>query len=443
MNIIRQYERFADSTKYLIVEENLYDKILDNFIGFIGESSITIICDENTKRATGNDFRIFCKKNSIKIEYELVFPSIPELDSSYSNVEQIISILKSNDSIPVSIGSGTINDLVKRASFEVSREYAVIATAASVDGYASDGAALLYKGLKQTLPCPAPVFIAADLNVLTNAPIESASSGYADLIAKNPAGADWIIADLVKEDPINPKIWSLIQDNLLDLTAEPDQLLLKDSGVFKNVFKGLTIAGFAMQSMKRSRPVSGAEHLMSHVWEMENLIYNGKHVSHGFKVGIGSLATIALMETIMTNELTPGHIVTTVENWPTWDEREKDIRNQFKDMSDINSLIKINREKYITGDKLNIRLNLLLTNWDKLRIALRTHLLTYNDLKSRLFRAGCPVTPGDIGLTGEYIVKTYKKAQMLRNRYTILDLAFETGLLDICSESILNSEFYL
>ena len=48
--------------------------------------------------------------------------------------------------------------------------------------------------------------------------------------------------------------------------------------------------GFAMQSSKSSRPASGAEHQFSHLWDMQHHTHNGVAPSHGFKVGVATLA---------------------------------------------------------------------------------------------------------------------------------------------------------
>jgi len=60
-----------------------------------------------------------------------------------------------------------------------------------------------------------------------------------------------------------------------------------------------------------------------------------------------------------------------------------------------------------------------------------------------LEEAGCPVKPEDIGLSLEKVLETYAPAQMMRNRYTILDLAVETGLVDKAIEKISGSSQYL
>jgi glycerol dehydrogenase-like iron-containing ADH family enzyme len=58
---------------------------------------------------------------------------------------------------------------------------------------------------------------------------------------------------------------------------------LSEGEAVEAVFSGLAMTGFAMQITKSSRPVSGAEHLFSHIWEMENLEKDGIPVFHGLR----------------------------------------------------------------------------------------------------------------------------------------------------------------
>lgn len=435
MNSIEEFGDFTDTTEYLIVTENLYEKMSEDFCTFIDNKSVLLIADENTMRAAGHGFVSFCKNKGISLVDSLIFPAEPELSSDYVNIEEIKKFISETDSVPIALGSGTINDLVKRASFELGRPYGVIATAASVDGYASDGAAIVYKGLKQTLPCSAPVFIAADRDVLENAPPEMTAAGYADLLAKNPAGADWIIADMVGLDKINTQIWAMIQGNLDDWTADPHKL--------QNIFTGLNVAGFAMQHMKRSRPVSGAEHLMSHIWEMEGHSFEGRHVSHGFKVAIGSLASIALMETVFSMDFKKNDIPEALKIWPDKKQRMDAVSLVFSKSMALEDLLKINDEKHSDRVTLKKRLMYLSENWQDLKRKVKSQLIGYDRYREMLLKAQCPVRAEDIGLSVEKVLMTYYPAQMMRNRYTILDLAYETGVLDKAVKMIKSSEHYL
>jgi glycerol-1-phosphate dehydrogenase [NAD(P)+] len=153
-----------------------------------------------------------------------LFAGKPILHADYEHIETLIAALKRHRAIPIAVGSGSLNDIVKRAAYECKRRYMNVSTAASMDGYTAFGAAITKDGYKHTMTCPAPSAVVADLDVLTRAPGDMTASGYADLLGKVTAGADWIIADELGVEPIDPEVWSLVQDPLRDWTAAPAEL---------------------------------------------------------------------------------------------------------------------------------------------------------------------------------------------------------------------------
>ena len=120
---------------------------------------------------------------------------------AYVALLQLEAALRPHDAIPVAVGSGTVNDLTKLASHRTGRPYLCVATAASMDGYTAFGASITCQGNKHHFPCPAPAAVVADLDLLSAAPGSMNAWGYADLMAKVPAGADWMVADAVGAEP--------------------------------------------------------------------------------------------------------------------------------------------------------------------------------------------------------------------------------------------------
>src|SRR5690606_7576548 len=188
----------------------------------------------------------------------------------------------------LAVGSGTINDLTKLAAHQKKRSYMCIATAASMDGYTAFGASITAGGAKQTFNCPAPAVCVADIAIIRKAPREMTASGYADLFAKITAGADWILADSLQVEPIDPQAWSIVQDGLHNALSDPTGVYKGDEKAIFELTSGLMLGGFAMQWSKSSRPASGAEHQFSHLWNMEHHTNDGKSISHGFQVAIGT-----------------------------------------------------------------------------------------------------------------------------------------------------------
>src|SRR5207245_10569972 len=133
-------------------------------------------------------------------------------------------------------------------------------TPASMDGYTAFGASITYQGSKQTFACPAPAAVLADLDVICAAPTQMKAWGYADLLAKVTAGADWLLADALGVEPIHPQAWRIAQGRLRELVAEPEGVRARRPEAIARLVEGLMLGGFAMQAARSSRPASGAEH---------------------------------------------------------------------------------------------------------------------------------------------------------------------------------------
>ena len=384
-----------------------------------------LVADENTWQAAGEKLSGILKKSGCKTYPPYIFPGTPLLHPDNCHAEMLATRIPPN-SVPVAVGSGVINDLVKRAAGIANCPYCCVPTAASVDGYTSYGAALSVDGRKKTMPCPAPQAVVADLNILTAAPPAMLSGGYADLVTKVPAGADWLIADALGLEPIVPAVWQLVQHNLRDWIADHTNL--------NNVFMGLAATGYAMQTYRESRPASGAEHLMSHVWEMEGLQYHGTEVSHGFKVAIGTLAVTRLMEFVIETDVAVAQRLAVSGVSQSIREAEIDhllVRNCYG-----NEARNVASAKFLTGEPLRKRRELIWSVWEDLRPRLRQQLLSFADLNSMFRRAGCPTHPAEIGLDDKQFLHGVITAQLIRQRYTILDFLYEAGLLTAAMENL-------
>jgi glycerol-1-phosphate dehydrogenase [NAD(P)+] len=199
------------------------------------------------------------------------------------------------------------------------------------------------------------------------------------------------------------------------------------------------MSGLAMQAASSSRPASGAEHQFSHLWEMEGLGEDPPHgrppLSHGFKVALGTVAIAALYERILDRDLAALDLAAAVRAWPSWDEVERRVRAAH-DPPVEDAAVRECRAKYIDGDALARRLTLLRERWPELRQRLRAQLIPAHRVRAQLEAAGCPTTPAQIGLELDRFRQTYRRAQMIRRRYTVLDLANETGLLETCVEEL-------
>ncbi len=435
--------REATDTRDVNIAAGALAAVADAFRGSFGDSPAVVVADGNTFEVAGKEVQRRLEEAGCTTIEPYVFPAEPPLYAEYSNIEKLRDSLREHEAIPVAVGSGTLNDIVKRSSHECERPYMCVGTAASMDGYTAFGASIEKVGLKQTLSCPAPRVVVADLEVLERAPEDMMASGYADLLGKVTSGADWLVADALEVEKIDPMGWSLVQDHLRGWTNSPEALRAGDQKATEHLIEGLIMSGLGMQSYESSRTASGAEHQFSHLWEMEGL---GKEadppLSHGFKVGVGTVAIAALYERILERDLADLDVAALRDSWPTREEMERSVRAQHTSPELEEGAVEQTLAKHVSADELAERLERLREVWPGLREKVREQLMPAERIREMLRAAGCPTTPVEIGLGWDDFRDTYARARTIRKRYTVLDLAFETGNLGTCVDELFVPESF-
>jgi glycerol-1-phosphate dehydrogenase [NAD(P)+] len=429
MNRVEQALQSARETRALQIGVNILNQVPALFAEQFPLKKAVIVADTNTYRVAGKAVSDCLRSAGITQEEPFVFDD-PDLHAEYHYVERLEKALAATDAIPIAVGSGTINDLTKLAAFLTQRQYLCVATAASMDGYTAFGASVIYRGNKQTFTCPAPQAVLADIEIIRKAPPEMTASGYADLFAKIPAGADWILADELGVEPVEPTAWSIVQDGLHDALAYPDGARAGAVEAVTPLVEGLMLGGFAMQWSRTSRPASGAEHQFSHLWDMTHHTHNGKMPAHGFKVGIATLYLSALYEQLLNHPVEQLDIAACCAQWPTWEQQEANAKALFANMDFIETVLTETRAKYVTKEELAQQLETLKARWPSIKARLVRQLLPSSEVKRRLQLVGAPVEPEDIGISKARLRDSFLKAQHLRRRFTILDLAVRTACLD-------------
>lgn len=338
--------------------------------------------------------------------------------------------------IAVSVGSGVINDLCKLASHHHGQPYLTLPTAASVDGYSSFGASISYHNSKQTFSCPAPLAIVADIDVIAAAPAKMTAAGYADLAAKIPAGAEWMIADLFGTEPINPPAWHVLQDVIDDQLSNPEGTAQGDPDAIADLFEGLTLSGIAMQAAQSSRPASCCDHLFSHILDMTHYRFNGELQSHGFQVAIGTLTMCGIFDRFLEMDLTKLDVDRCVADWPALEQEQARAVEVFKGFPAPELGFEMITKKYDDAATVRRQLQTIKECWPEFREKLRAQVYPFEKMQALMKAAGAPADPADIGLTRQQIKDMLPKVQLLRARYNLLDLAKRGGFYDALVESL-------
>jgi glycerol-1-phosphate dehydrogenase [NAD(P)+] len=238
------------------------------------------ICDSRTKKAAeealGEYFR-----NSRVVEL-----TGQDIHADNVNVAYLSEKIEDDADILIAVGSGTIHDLTRYIAFERGIPFISMPTAASVDGFVSTVAAMTWNGMKKTFPAKAPIYVLADTDIFSKAPYRLTASGISDLMGKYTALADWKISHIITGEYFCPSIYTLEMEAVREVESILGEIRSGNEECMEKLMYALLLSGLAMQMIGNSRPASGAEHHISHLWEM-SVINEPVDALHGEKVSVG------------------------------------------------------------------------------------------------------------------------------------------------------------
>jgi glycerol-1-phosphate dehydrogenase [NAD(P)+] len=395
-----------------------------------------IVADSNTMAAAGQRTLATLRAANIATADPIVLDEVPRVKPRAETARDVAARLRAEAALPIAVGAGVINDMTKYAAEVAGMPYVSVVTAASMDGYAASGASMLDGGFKRTLACAPPIGVIADLDVVADAPARMAAWGYGDLAGKLVAGADWTLADALGEDPIDRAPFALVQDHVKGWLAGYEGIGARRTEALRGLVDGLLIAGFAMQAHGNSRPASGSDHQIAHVWEMEGLRVDGEPAAHGACVGIGTVAMLALYEWFVAQDV-PGRAAER-EHAPPLDRDaiEAELQASFAEASLVASARTEMEAKLSRAHLRMARLRALQGGWPALRARIEARIVPAAMLQRWLAACGAASQPRDVGVPLCKLAKDYRRARLIRRRYTLLDCLEDLAWLDAAIDAV-------
>ena len=267
----------------IIIEEGAADRLEEAMCdGFLKQYiSPLLICDTNTMKATEEVMEdIYDRCQVLTLDAE-------GLHADEHAVQIVENYMEEDIDLILAVGSGTIHDISRYIAFQYKVPFVSVPTAASVDGFVSNVAAMTWKGLKKTVPAVPPVAVFADTRIFADAPARLTASGVSDLLGKYICLADWKIAHLLTGEYICDRIVELEEKALRTVVSSLREIAQGEGNGCEELMYALILSGLAMQMVGNSRPASCAEHHLSHLWEME-VINEKLDALHGEKVSVGN-----------------------------------------------------------------------------------------------------------------------------------------------------------
>jgi len=411
--------------RQLIYAEDALERLPDVLGSLVGGRRVVVIADRRTWDIAGRRAHDILGQSHWSVD-DIV---VPDSDRGGPVCDDIthdwLNTRLPPADIALAVGSGVINDLTKWSAFDHDMPYAVMATAASMNGFTAANVAPTLQGVKTLIRARAPLAVLAAPSVIVGAPFELTSAGFGDVIAKPVSSTDWLLNHFFYGEHFCrycSEIFSELEPYYLE---RPGDVKDRKPAAIEALFKALLYSGIAMTIMGTSAPASGGEHLLSHTLDMMSSVDGVRHDLHGRQVGLGTLFASALYDRIVRIESPARSAVPTDIDSGFWGPLAASVRQQYQPKK---PMLEIMAEKLADG-----------RTWQAFLAACRCKVRPPDQIKSCLRAAGAAHTFADIGCTRERFLAAVLHMHEIRNRPTVVDLAWVLGVLPAAAEEIVNS----
>ena len=363
---------------------------------------ILVVADENTLSASDGILDIL-KSGGFEVKTQ-IYPDLRVADMD--DVRTVQELSKDVDGI-LSVGSGSLNDICRYAAKLEDKQFAIFATAPSMDGFASGTSPITENNFKTTRQARQPSIILADTGILARSPSILKGSGFGDVIAKYVAIVDWKVSHLTTGEYYCQAIADLTLEAVKHMVALADKVTQEDEETAGAIMEALVLTGLAMRLADCVRPASGTEHIISHFWEIKKLEKGLISDFHGRKVGVATLFTSKIYHWLAEQNI---HFVPEMLDW----ERiyEAYGPNFAPDVKKLNS-------PTVTEETTAETCNAV---WPEIRRIINEELPSYKTLVDVMKRAGCALTLEDIAVDSELGAKGLEFHPYMRHRMTLMRL---------------------
>ncbi len=401
-------------------------RFLPEALSALGCRKPFVVCDRNTKKAAMA--QVAEALNGAGVPFETYVFQAEHAEPDERAVGSLLMAFDPACDMILAVGSGVINDCCKVLARATGRPQAVVGTAPSMDGYASDSSSMIRDRVKVTLYNACPAAIIADTSIMKDAPERMLLAGLGDMLAKYIALCEWRISRIATGDYYCEEVAGLMRRSLSKIVAAAPRLLERDPEVIGAVAEGLILSGVAMAFAQTSRPASGLEHYFSHLWEMFSLERGLPGELHGIQVGVGTALCLHIYDRLRAT--TPSRETAekamrafSPEAW------ERNVRRVFG--SAAQTLIDSENGAWHKNDPARHaeRLTRILDHWDEIRRIIAEELPDTQKTVSLMRSLGMPTRPADLGIGEQDAYDAFRCSRDIRDKYLTSSLLWDLGLL--------------
>lgn len=365
---------------------------------------VLIVSDDNAMRAADGLLPVL-EAAGFEMK-KLVYKNM--MYAKIEQVREVEALLGDVDGV-IAVGTGSVDDICRVASFNQKKKFAIFATAPSMDGFASDSAPIIKNNFKTSVYVEQPMAILADTEILAKAPTELKAAGFGDMVAKYIGIFDWRLSHMLTDEYYCPAVAEITMQGVNKIMALADKVTGEDEEAAGNIMEGLILSGLGMKLAGCSRPASGAEHVVSHYWECYKLARGIWPEFHGKKVGVA---------TVLINRIYHNIADRVPEIDPIPDPTDMEEVKAAFDPSQVDEVVRLNTPA-ITAD---IDLARLKRIWPDVRKMINEILPSDEKLMRLMKAAGAVTEPADVHVTPELMEKGLKYHSYMRKRILLTRL---------------------
>jgi len=393
--------------KHVFIEPNVLEKyasLLKNY------NRALIVADQNTYEVFGRDVETAVAE---KVETVCVLKRKGILVPNEAAIAEMQACITKETDLIIGVGSGVIQDLCKYVSFAAKLPYHIVATAPSMDGYASVGSALILDNVKVTLNCRVPEAILADTNIIKDAPMEMIQAGYGDILGKFSCLNDWKLSRVVNNEYFCQFVYDLTMEMVYRVKDSGKALQNREPEAIQNLMEALIGVGIAMAYVGNSRPASGSEHHLSHYFEVVGLLRNEPYFMHGTDVVYSTYYTQRIREMLLQLDNVEEHVAESKE------EREANLHRIYGSAA-MEIIALQDRMGWYEID----RLPTYQAKWNEIKEVLR-EVPSCEEIKGYIESVGLDLKEFTTLYSEEKIENALKYAKDIKDRYSVLWMYYD------------------
>ena len=404
--------------------------ILDNLPRYIQARSLgthcVLVADNNTWEIAGARAARALRAAGYVVE-ECVICRQGAMEPDETAVGEVLLALQPDTEFLVSVGSGSITDVVRVNAKRANLPMVCVGTAPSMDGYTSVVCPLLFLGVKIHRSGNCPDIIVCDIDILKTAPLRMVASGVGDVLGKYIAHTDWLLGNIVNGEAYCPVCGQIVLDAVNRLMDNVEEIRAKTDQGIRVLIEALLLAGMTILISGHTRAVASVEHNISHYWDMAQLRAHKKPPQHGDSVGVATLLVWPVFVRFAREGLPALDWESIRARRMERAEREAWMRYAYGEQAG-NAIMRENEGDFLSWDEQKRRAGRVQERFAEIRACI-DQLPPYERVYGALQALGAPLTPEDCGIDRETLNLSMWCAKDYRTRYTLFKALDECGLL--------------